>query len=893
MIKSLRARLGLRLAGRRAVLAGLLMMLAVPVAGGAQAEPALAPAAMTAPMDPCEQLPEGSAAYTYCKEGDGGGATDAKPAKDDPCAALKGTPGYDFCTREPGSGGDPSEQGEGALDTITGDCKAAPEVESPGQGIIGWIDSGPDKAPGARSPSAAGADAYLYEQYGFAGLRWSTYDLGCGGSLRDPMAATDTWWANRVFTWSKSWTALTVVLRQYATSDKLYGSLDPVVERATQAVRDAVYSPWIGTSLLLLGTVIIYQARRKNLPDVASQIAWALLVMTVATGVARYPVEASQMADKAINSTVAAIDQGFAGVSVSDSSTNQSSSTGTSSVTPAQYPGDQTGDGAYSLTGDRAQDTTAHGNMLVHSVLYQQWLRGELGDDDSDVAKKYGVRLFDAQALTWRENRLPSAERAKVIDAKKKTFQEIAGKIEKEDPTAYAHLTGKEDGRLGAATISNVQALASNSFSFAGDLVIIGGKLMIKFLVILFPALAVIGLHRRSKGAVKTAFSGAMAAAINVPLFAAGSAVDVLVVREISDPRVDIPTWLKVVVMLLVSYVLWKTLRPLTRLSAMVNPNHNYLGDAGSAFTSPGRMAQKYAKYYLGSRYLRKLMRGQQGQADTDEADTDVEDARGGYRPGGASRPDTDSGYWADTDSWPYADNGTAPGTPPGPEGPGGGSGALSPAAEQGTDYWEPYERQPLFTPAGALAGGNGTPAAGGANDVWDAESWYVEGDLPAASSAGPALAAGRSQNGQSSTGRNSGSLPAAPAPEGPAPLPGGNSGGARADVPLPRAGAGHRSGANGSHGGTGQSGLPPAASRDDHDLPGGPVPRVPGASTAPGPEGDRPYATPEESGPRVVPPTPTDDGVVYQIFTPGEGFSIQDEREGLDDDGGMDGGER
>ncbi|MFI5752450.1 hypothetical protein ACIBBE_42890 [Streptomyces sp. NPDC051644] len=881
-------RLGLRTAGRRAALAGLLLMLGAPLAGAAQASPApdMAPAALSAPAaDPCDQLPKDSAAYKYCTSGNKGtddsadtGTTtpvkdEDKKKKEGACASLKGTPGYKYCMGYDGTGegeGDGSGSSDNSLDTITGDCKAPPELEAPGQGILGWIDSGPDKAPAARNPKAANADAYIYEQYGYAGLRWSTYDLGCGGALRNPMSATDNWFANRVFTFSKAWTALTVVLRQYATSDDLFNSLNPVVEQATHAVRDAVYSPWIGTSLLLLGTVIIYQARKKNLPDVTSQIAWALLVMTVATGVASYPVEASKMADKAINSTISAIDQAFASVDLnsSDSGSNQASSNGATAI-QASYRADQGGQASpYSTpSGDRVQDSSAHGNMLVHSVLYQQWLRGELGDDDSTVARKYGFELFDAQALTWRETRLPDAERAKVIHGKQQRFGELAEKIKDEDPTAYAHLTGKEDGRLGAAFIAQFQAAASNLFSMAADLVIIGGKLSLKFLVIMFPALAVIGLHRRSSGIVKTAFNSALAAVINVPVFAMGGAVDVLVVREISDPQLDIPAWLKVVLLLLVSYVLWKMLRPLTRLSAMFNPSHNYLADGGSALTAPGRLAKGAAKYYLGTRYLKKFLGRQAGALE------DIADAVGGDaddRPQQSGREESDSGYWSDSDSW----SGGRP--QDGPNNPSGSGGAgvldtdpLHASYEPDNDVASDTRgrtRNNAYVPAGAVSGAAGTARAGRDSDVWDAEGWFVEDlDQGGRASARSLPVGSTSRSGRSDT--TSGSLPAGTGPDAPLPLPSG--GGAVADLPSQR---------------NSDSSTPTASGQNTQgDLPGGPVP--------PTPEGDRPYVSPEASGPRVVPPTSTEDGgTVYQIFDPtGGGFSIRDER----DDEGFDGGER
>ncbi|MFE0107088.1 hypothetical protein [Streptomyces sp. NPDC059009] len=860
------SRIRLRLAGRLAPVLGLLMMLMVPMVGIADAAPA-ASVTTQIPTDKGDcDLIKGTPGYKYCIEGEekqdgkkGGGGS----AKDDACSSLKGTPGYEFCR------GDKSSP----LDTITGDCKAAPDVEAPGDGILGWVDEGPSTKdmPPSRDPKAADADAYLYEQYGYAGLRWSTYDLGCGGALRDMGAASDNGFANKVFTWSKFWTALTVKMRQYAVSDGALDAMDPVVENATRAVRDAVYSPWIGISLLALGIVLILQARKRNLPDVLTQIVWALIVMALATGVASYPVQASKFADGAVNSTISAIDQAFASTDLNGNDADQPATAGSGATQAAYKPADPAidpdtpgapGNPVYPDESNAPAANTTHGNMLVKSVLYQQWLRGELGDDDSKVAKKYGVQLFDSQALTWRQNQLPADERSKVIAAKKKTFEELAEKIKAEDASAYENLTGKKEGRLGAAFISNFQSFASNTFSLLSDLIIIGGKIMIRFVVITFPALAVIGLHRRMQGSVRTSLNAVAAAVVNIPIFAVGGAIDVLMVRELADESVALPPWFKAVLMLLVTWVLWKICKPFTRLSAMVNPNSNWLADGGNALGGPGRFAKRYAQYYLVTRTMRKVM-GRNTEAIDDLTDA-IEGGAAGERGALGSGADEDdlqhggsgrrgNGWWGNKGQ-PAAD-----GTTGGQDGAGQDGGTQS----GGLPLYADYERD-----EGQSAPDIYRPAQAGhaSDDVWDAEGWYVEDLDPAAAKSGRSLPAA---NGGGRGGRvdDSDSLSAPSVPDGPAPLPGGSSGGGTAaELPSPRSN-GQRPSDSASSGGTAT------------------LPAPDGALPTP-PQGDRPYVQPE-GGPTVVPPTLDEDGgQVYVIFNPDSGYQLRDERgQGPDDE--------
>ena len=81
-----------------------------------------------------------------------------------------------------------------AAPTIPGvpDCKDAPTAQLPGSGITGFLDAGPTTPPEPRDPFADHPSTSVYEQYGYAGLGWHTYDLGCGGGLRDIEASIDT-----------------------------------------------------------------------------------------------------------------------------------------------------------------------------------------------------------------------------------------------------------------------------------------------------------------------------------------------------------------------------------------------------------------------------------------------------------------------------------------------------------------------------------------------------------------------------------------------------------------------------------------------------------------------------------------------------------------------------
>ncbi|BBG20764.1 hypothetical protein RVR_P220 (plasmid) [Actinacidiphila reveromycinica] len=461
----------------------------------------------------------------------------------DPCKKLSG-PTKDACKdANGGSSGSSTSSSSNPLDNLFGDCKSPPMAQSPGQGVMSWTAGGPTTAPAPIDPSSATATSHLYEQYGMAGLQWNTYDLGCGGDVRDPGSSFENWLANRSLDATKWWTDLAVKMQRESAGTGYMSKLNPVFSQATKAVRDAVYTPWIGTSIVLLGCVLLFQARAKNLPGLAQAIGWAALVMVVTTFAFSYPTQAGSITDTAMTQTIGRIQQGVAG------------------------------------DPDHGSDPqTSEGNLLVGSIIYQQWLDGEFGCSDCSVAKKYGMQLYDTQALTWAESRLPTTQKDAVIAAKAAAFKDIASKVQKEDPVAYGYLTGHTSGRLWASFIAALAAIPANSYSIAASIVLACARTIIKLLVVFAPAVAPIAIHRRMAGTAQTLGKSAAAAVINAPLFCLAAALDVLFNRALISSTA-VPQWFAVVLLYVLTAILWSISKPFRSLTSMVSPNRNWAGD--------------------------------------------------------------------------------------------------------------------------------------------------------------------------------------------------------------------------------------------------------------------------------------------------------------------------
>lgn len=448
------------------------------------------------------------------------------------------------------------------------DCKDAPSPESPGMGVAGLFTRQPPTPPPAADPFEKGSTTTIFEQYGYAGLRWHTYDLGCGpDALRQPDAVIGTAVSNWVTQIPVAMTALTGSITQVAFQPTFLGAFDPVVQRVSTSLHDSLFANWAPVAVGLLGVSIIALSRRQALSSTAAAAAWALIVLVLATVLFRWPVAAGQMADATVAGTVGQV--------------------------VGRLDGDPT-------TRDPGM---AVASQVQEAILYRAWLAGTLGDADSAVAKEYGPQLFAAQALTWREARAAEAdpERAKeIIEAKQKQWTEVADKIEERDPEAYENLRGsRSETRVGYAVLSAVAAVLSLPFLLLAALLMLGCFMIVRLAVMLFPAFAVLGLFPSTSGLVTALGRAVAAAVVNAIVFGVGAGITVAVLGILFDPGDGAPAWLGLVLMPLFTFVMWTALRPFRRLGAMVNPNANHLGAVNDSFGRAGRQAKKRTRQLI------------------------------------------------------------------------------------------------------------------------------------------------------------------------------------------------------------------------------------------------------------------------------------------------------
>jgi hypothetical protein len=454
------------------------------------------------------------------------------------------------------------------------DCKESPTPDVPGQGLTGFFQRAPDPLPPEEDPFAPGAWTTIYEQYGYAGLRWHTYDLGCGpDAARHPDAVIGTALSNWLLNLPITLAALTGAVTDVAFAPRFLDTFDPLIGQVSSTLYLRLFAAWVPLVLAVIGFLLVLRARRAQLSTAAAAIGWALLVLVAAATLFRWPVHAGHLADDTVTSSLGSVVRGLNG-------------------THAEVP-----------------PGVAAASLVHEQILYRNWLAGQLGSADTATARRYGPQLFDAQALTWREARVlqtdPEAGR-RIIEAKRERFGQIADRIRDTDPAAYEHLTGKRaDTRVGFAFLTTLAIFLGLPFLLAASLLLLGSYLIVRLAVMLFPALAILGLFPPARGVLVGTGRVVGAALVNAVIFGIGAAVTITGIGVILDPASRLPGWLTVVLLPLFTIMMWFLLKPFRRLTALspaaTDPFRAATGAAGTTSRRAGRLTKKAGAIAAGS----------------------------------------------------------------------------------------------------------------------------------------------------------------------------------------------------------------------------------------------------------------------------------------------------
>jgi hypothetical protein len=431
------------------------------------------------------------------------------------------------------------------------DCKDSPTPDRPDQGMAGFFGPEPDQLPPEEDPFDPDASTSVYEQYGFGGLRWHNYDLGCGvDAARNPEAVLGTTVANWTMNIPVGFAALVASLTDVAFHPTFLGVFDPLLTRVSTSLHESLFARWAPAVVAAVGLLVLIRARGMALSTATAAVGWAVFVVLVATALFRWPIESGRFADQTVTASLAAVVQGL-------------------------HRDEQATDPA-----------TLVASSVQQSILYPAWLAGELGSTDSKTARQYGPGLFQAQTLSWREVHTIQSDPdqgQQIIDAKREQFGKLADKIRTEDPAAYEFLTGqRSDTRVAYAVLATLATTLALPFLLVSALMLLACYFVIRLAVMLFPAFATLGLFPTARFLVTGLFRTVAAALVNAVLFGIGAALTVILVGVILDPATGLPLWLSYVLLPLLSLIAWIILRPVRRVTSLAGHGTNPFADGAS-----------------------------------------------------------------------------------------------------------------------------------------------------------------------------------------------------------------------------------------------------------------------------------------------------------------------
>jgi hypothetical protein len=446
------------------------------------------------------------------------------------------------------------------------ECLDPPTPSTPDSGLAGWF---------AERPASSTKNSFpgLYSDYGYAGYNFVTYDMegGCASTVVAADQKFETTIANGEFMIATAVIGASNALRERAWNpETLWGWADPLVDQATKAVYQKVFSVFGVVTLAVVGLYLLWRSRQAEMGAATTTAGWAIFIMVLVTAIAAWPVQSAKIADQSLITSLGVVHEA---VGPQPKEPVGECALGPAACTDKRPPA------------VRASDTA------TETMLYRNWLRGVLGSADSETAKKYGMALYDARSLSWDEAqqiREITDTRDPMLDLKKDQWMKVAEQIRTEDPEAYEYLQGaKGMERVGAGFIAMLAAFMYAMFDITASLLVLLGFLVFRWAVIAAPILGTIGLLRPASGGVRRLGNAVVAALFNIAIFGTGAAIYLFAVDLIMNTA-SLAGWLQVVLVWLCGVVGWLLLRPYRRITQLGGK------DSAAAIASGGSWHRRF-----------------------------------------------------------------------------------------------------------------------------------------------------------------------------------------------------------------------------------------------------------------------------------------------------------
>lgn len=481
------------------------------------------------------------------------------------------------------------------------DCADAPTPEYTGRGMSGTMDPpGTDALPKS-----------VYGDYNYAGQIWNLYDNvdDTLGVCFDPGGTIENWLGSQMFNVAKVTTALANMTQHAINRGGLSDQIDHGIAGVARHAYNGIGVPFIPLALLLMGVVmLVYATRGDNARIVGA--GGRTLAMLFVVSMALSPLVYTAFADRIL----------FGGVKDAQSA-----------MVNALYAKDAKG----------ADPADVPPTKLEQAVVYNNWLRGEFGDINDPMAKKYGRMLLDGQAYTYTQTNSKAAHDDHVKQNKNKEFIHVASEMH--DKGDYATFTGRS-GRVGPGFIAMVQGLTVSLFSGLNNLCVLLAQLLIRGMVLLAP---LIGFACLIPGRAR-AFGKALLTFMAIGFIATVVSIYYLYVVLWIQSQ-GLPIGLELVCTTAWTLFVWAFVRPFKRLKSIVStavdatgaqPQINNIQEKMRRWWPKGRDDQDQGRWWHGND-RREQWRFDQVPPGGDEPLPGGPPGGGGGRgPGGGPRPE-------------------------------------------------------------------------------------------------------------------------------------------------------------------------------------------------------------------------------------------------------------
>lgn len=480
-------------------------------------------------------------------------------------------------------------------------------------------------------------------------------------------ASADTMLGNLLLKGAKLELAFVTGMRARALNPDYFDGFDGIIAGGVNALNDLLITPWIGLPLLCTGLIMLMLARRGNTSDTAHRGLVALAGLGIIAFLGNYPLQFSQWADSTIVGFQTGSDQGFLGklpTSITPLRYHCDYDMGafelppkwtngaqvipgvacTVTYQPTLNPTDHWTTGADGVVRNYEPDYFASGDyfpeVMVANLIFPYWQEGIIGTNDrSGPNYDLALTFLRGQSLTTYDQKadeyfLYSAKNAppdavwctyqnnarvcgrqeggftpdKIMSATEATYRDA---IEKAGDSRYPYIAGKAGNRVAAAGTALAAVTSAAPTQGAAYTGVFAGRLLLRIFTFagLLAGFALVMFPKLLRRIINTVGS-ALCTVVMLSLL--GSLMTYLTLQLTANPKVFgaiTPTG-GLVILAVISVLLWCTVRPMRRITAMVSTA--VTGDA-QTLTNFRRTATGKAR-----RLLRRKSRTPAGSHDVD-----------------------------------------------------------------------------------------------------------------------------------------------------------------------------------------------------------------------------------------------------------------------------------